>query len=195
MTATLRASAFQLAGGGVLALAGLAIVVFLLPDASQRRLRADQALKEAATRYDHQVMALKEARAEADRIRDDRKSMDELMRNMPVEGVGKLHWRLSQKLYELSGKHQVRLLSVKYGAPAREGSKASILESVDVEFSAVGIYAHLKSFMLALEKSKLPFAVVGAKLEEFPEGAHLTITLRAFRQPSGTADVREGEGA
>ena len=51
-----------------------------------------------------------------------------------------------------------------------------------MEFNATGVYMNLKSFMLALEGSKLPFAVVGAKLEESPEGAHLTITLRAFRQ-------------
>ncbi len=195
MTATLRASGFRIAGGGAMALAGLVIALFLLPDAAQKRLRTEQALKETANAYERQIKVLQDARAEADRIRNDRKALEELMRNMPAEGVGKLHWRLSQKLYELSRTHQVRLLSVKYGAPAREGSKASILESVDVEFSAVGIYAHLKSFMLALEESKLPFAVVGAKLEEFPEGAHLTITLRAFRQPSGAADVREGEGA
>jgi hypothetical protein len=109
--------------------------------------------------------------------------------------VGKLHWKLSQTLFELTKKHQVRLISVKYGPPTREGSKGSALESVDVEFNATGVYMNLKSFMLALEGSKLPFAVVAAKLEESPEGAHLTITLRAFRQSSGPADSHDGEGA
>jgi hypothetical protein len=36
---------------------------------------------------------------------------------------------------------------------------------------------------------------VSAKLEEVPEGAHLTITLRAFRQTSAPADPHEEEGA
>jgi len=37
--------------------------------------------------------------------------------------------------------------------------------------------------------------VVGAKLEESPEGAHLTITLRAFRQSSAPAEPHEGEAS
>ena len=195
MTASLRASAFRLTGGAVLALAGLVTAIFLLPDASQKRAQTERALKEAAKTYDRQVQDLKSAQAEVDRIRADRKAIDELMQNMPAESVGRLQWRLSQKLWELARKDEVRLLSVKYGAPAREGTKGSILESVDVEFSAVGIYMHLKAFMRDLEGSKLPFAVVGAKLEEVPEGAHLAITLRAFRQSSAPSDLREGEGA
>ena len=87
------------------------------------------------------------------------------------------------------------LIAAKYGPPTREGSKGSLLESVDVEFNATGIYKNLKSFMLALEGSKLPFAVVGAKLEESPEGAHLTITLRAFRQTSAPPGSHDEEGA
>ena len=87
-------------------------------------------------------------------------------------------------------------MAVKYGPPTREASKGSQLESVDVEFNLTGIYLNLKSFMLGLEGSKLPFAVVAAKMEESPEGAHLTITLRAFRQATPTAaELRSGEGA
>jgi len=193
MSPTLRASKFRLAGGAVLAVAGIAIAVFLLPDASQKQLQTEKALKDASASFDRQVKELRAIQAESDRIRADRQSLDELMQNMPAEGVGKLHWRLSQKLFELSRKCEVRLIAAKYGQPAREGSKGSVLESVDVEFNATGIYKNLKSFMLALEGSKLPFAVVGAKLEESPEGAHLTITLRAFRQSS--APVRDEEGA
>jgi len=192
----LRTSRFRLIGGAVLALAGLAIAVFLLPDASQKRLQTEKALKEASTAYDRQVRDLNSARAESDRITADRKSLDELLTTMPVEPVGKLHWKLSQKLFELTRKHGVKLLAVKYGPATREGSKGSLLESVDVEFNATGIYMNLKSFMLALEGSKLPFAVVGAKLEESPEGAHLTITLRAFRQaPAPAGETHDGEGA
>ena len=195
MSTTLRASKFRLIGGGVLALAGLITAVFLLPDASQKRLQTEKALKDAASSYDRQLRGLQGAQAESDRIKTDRQSLDDLMQNMPVEGVGKLHWKLSQKLYELTKKHQVRLIAVKYGPATREGSKGSVLESVDVEFNATGIYMNLKSFMLALEGSKLPFAVVAAKLEESPEGAHLTITLRAFRQSSSPAGAHDEEGA
>ena len=194
MSTTLRASKLRLMGGAALALAGLFIGLFLLPDASDKRQRTEKALKEASATYDRQIKDLASAQAEAERIKADRKSLDELLNNMPAEGVGKLHWRLSQKLYELSKKHQVRLIAVKYGPPSREGSKGSTLESVDVEFNATGIYMNLKSFMLALEASKLPFAVVAAKLEEAPEGGHLTITLRAFRQ-AGPAAGHDGEGA
>ena len=194
MSTTLRASKFRLIGGAILAVAGLAIATFLLPDASQKQLQTEKALKDASSVYDRQVKDLKNAQAEADRIKADRQSLDELMQNMPVEGVGRLHWKLSQKLYELTRKHGVRLLAVKYGPATREGSKGSVLESVDVEFNATGIYMNLKSFMLDLEGSRLPFAVVGAKLENVPEGAQLTITLRAFRQSSAPA-AHDEEGA
>jgi len=195
MSPTLRASNLRLIGGGVLALAGIAIAIFLLPDASKKQLQTEKALKDASSSFDRQVKELRTVQAESDRIKADRQSLDALMQNMPVEGVGKLHWKLSQKLFELSRKHEVRLIAAKYGPPAREGSKGSLLESVDVEFNATGIYKNLKSFMLALEGSKLPFAVVGAKLEESPEGAHLTITLRAFRQTSAPAGSHDEEGA
>ena len=196
MSTSLRASKFRLIGGAVLALAGLAVALFLLPDASQKQFQTEKAVKEASTSYDRQIRELQSAQAEADRIKADRQTLDELMQNMPVEGVGKLHWKLSQKLFELTRKHSVRLIAVKYGPPTREGSKGSVLESVDVEFNATGIYMNLKSFMLDLEGSKLPFAVVGAKLEESPEGAHLTITLRAFRQTGSPAgEAHDGEGA
>ena len=194
MSTSLRASKFRLIGGGVLALVGLVVTLFMLPDASQKRVQTEKALKEASTSFDRQVKDLQAAQAEADRIKADRLSLDELMQNMPVEGVGNLHWKLSQKLFELTKKHGVRLIAVKYGPPTREGSKGSLLESVDVEFNATGIYMNLKSFMHDLEGSKLPFAVVGAKLEEAPEGAHLTVILRAFRQ-APNANLDAGEGA
>lgn len=194
MSSTLRASMWRLGGGAVLAAAGLLVAIFLLPDASQKRAQTERAVVEAKAAADRQKGALEAARAQAERLQADRKVLDDLMKNMPAEGVGKLHWVLSQRLFELAKKHGVRLVSVKYGAPAKEGTKGSNLESVDVEFSALAIYKDLKAFMLALESSKLPFAVVNAKLEEAPEGAHLTITLRAFRQ-SGASPDHDGEGA
>jgi hypothetical protein len=195
MSTSLRASKFRLAGGVLLALAGLLVTAFFLPDASQKRKQTEKAVKDATAAYDRQLSDLKAAQAEANRIEADRRSLDQLTSNMPAEGVGKLHWALSQKLYELTRKHNVRLLAIKYGAPGRESAKGTALEAIDVEFNVLGIYKDLKSFMLELESSKLPFAVVAAKLEEAPEGAHLTITLRAFRQVPGGAEPTSGEGA
>jgi len=196
MSTSLRASRFRLIGGAILAVAGLVTAVFLLPDASQKRMQTEKALRDASSTFDRQVKELQNAQAQADRIKADRQALDVLMQNMSAEGVGKLHWKLSQKLYELSKQHGIRLIAVKYGPATREASKGSLLESVDVEFNATGIYKNLKSFMLGLEGSKLPFAVVGAKLEESPEGAHLTITLRAFRQaPALPGETHDGEGA
>lgn len=196
MTTTLRASKFRLIGGAILALAGLVIATFLLPDASQQQLQKERALTDAAVANRAQQDDLARAQAEADRLKASRNALDQLLQNMPAEGLGQLQWQLSQSLYGLSKKHQVRLIAVKYGPPAREGAKDSPLESLDVEFNVTGVYQHLKSFMLALEGSRLPFAVVGAKMEETAEGAHLTVTLRAFRQaPAEPAEPHVGEGA
>lgn len=177
-----------------MAVLGLATLLFVLPDASQRRGRSEKAAQDATRDLGRKNAELKAYQAEAERIRADRKALDELLRNMPAEGVGKLHWKLSQKLYELAQKHGVRLVAVKYGAPSKEGAKGSLLESVDVEFTLTGVFKDLKTFMLALEGSKLPFAVVSAKMDESPEGAHLTVVLRAFRQAPGAA-LDPGEGA
>ncbi|BDU72614.1 hypothetical protein [Mesoterricola silvestris] len=194
MITPLRSSTFRLAGGGVMAFLGLAILLFVLPDASQRRGRSVKAAQDASRDLERKSAELKAYQAEADRIRADRRALDELLRNMPAESIGQLHWKLSQTLFELSQKHGVRLVSVKYGAPSREGAKGSLLESVDVEFTVTGLFKSLKTFMLALEGGKLPFAVVSAKLDESPEGAHLTVVLRAFRQAPGSA-LEPGEGA
>jgi hypothetical protein len=194
MITPLRSSTFRLIGGGVMAVLGLATFLFVLPDAAQRRGRSEKAALDAAKELSRKDTDLKAYQAEAQRIREDRKALDDLLRNMPAESVGQLHWKLSQKLYELTQKHGVRLVSVKYGAPSKEGAKGSLLEAVDVEFTLTGLFKNLKTYMLALEGSKLPFAVVSAKLDESPEGAHLTVVLRAFRQAPG-AVLEPGEGA
>lgn len=194
MITSLRSSTIRLVAGGALCLAGLGVFAFVLPGAAQDRTRSESAAREAAKNLQRQKDELRAFQAEADRIREDRRILEELLRNMPAESVGSLGWKLSQKLWELSRKNQVHLVSVKYGAPSREGAKDSILEAVDVEFTVTGIYQNLKPFMLALEGSKLPFAVASAKLDESPDGAHLTVVLRAFRQ-SSNATLEPPEGA
>jgi len=194
MITSLRSSTIRLIAGGAMALVGLGVALFVLPDASQRVQQSSKAAKDAETDLDKKRKELAAYQAESDRIRVDRKALDDLLRTMPSESIGKLHWRLSQKLFELSQKHGVRLISVKYGAPSKEGAKGSLLEALDVEFSVTGVFMNLKPFMLALEGSKLPFAVVSAKLDESPEGAHLSVVLRAFRQ-APNANLEPGEGA
>jgi len=190
----LRSSLLRAALGAALALLAAGVLLFALPSAAQRRTRSVQG-EVAATR---QLEALKaEVRGyqeQAGRLRRDREVLQGLLANMPSETVGHLQWRLSEKLFELAGKDAVRLIAIKYGAPAREGPKGSLLEALDVEFTVQGVFQDLKPFMLALEGSKLPFAVVSAKLDESPEGAHLTVVLRAFRQAPGTGSD-QGEDA
>jgi hypothetical protein len=194
MITSLRASTFRAIAGAALAVAALAVTAFLLPGANESRAQSEKAAQAAARNLQVQKEELKGYQAQAKRIRDDRVVLEELMGNMPSESVGKLGWHLSQKLWELAQKRQVRLVSVKYGAPSKEGAKGSLLEAVDVEFTVTGVYQNLKPFMLDLEGSKLPFAVASAKLDESPEGAHLTVVLRAFRQNPGAA-LEGQEGA
>jgi hypothetical protein len=86
----------------------------------------------------------------------------------------------------------MRLQTVKYSLPSREGSRGTDLESVEVEFTALGLYGAQKAFMLDLEGSGLPFAVRDGRLEESPEGARLTLVLRAFRKAQ-VAEREEGD--
>ena len=195
MTGSLRASKLRLMGAASLALIGLVVTLFVLPDASQQQRQKEKALTLAARSNQSQMEDLKRAQAEAERIQAGQRALDQLLRTMPSEGLGQLQWKLSQGLYDLSRKHQVRLVAVKYGPPTHEGARGVPLESLDVEFNVTGIYQHLKSFMLALEGSRLPFAVVGAKMEETADGAHLTITLRAFRQTPAGEGTTQAEGA
>lgn len=190
MLTTLRSSTLRAVAGGAMALLGAGIFVFALPSAARRLESSEKAAKEASAVLNRQEEELKDYQAEAERIRVDRKVMDELLGAMPAETVGNLQWKLSQRLFELAGKHGAHLVFVKYGAPAKEGAKGSLLEAVDVEFTVFGIFQELKAFMLDLEGGRLPFAVVSAKLDEAPEGAHLTVTLRAFRRAPGLEEEK-----
>ena len=171
-----------------MALVGAGVFLFALPDAGRRRAGSEKAAADAAAALRRQEVELEAFQAEAQRLRDDRAALARLMGTMPAESVGSLQWKLSRRLFELARKHGVRLASVKYGAPSKEGAKGSHLEAVDVEFAVAGLFRDLKTFMLALEGSRLPFAVASAKLDESPDGAHLSVVLRAFRQVPGAAE-------
>ncbi len=182
MSATmLRTSSIRATWGGVLLLAALGVALFVLPDASRRRDEQERARREAKSMLGAQIQQLAERQVLVDRLALDQKHLEELEKKMPSGNVGQLQWELSQMLFEKAGENGVRLQTVKYGLPSREGAKGTDLESIDVEFTVLGIYPAMKPFMLAIEGSGLPFAVGSARLEESPEGARLSISLRAFR--------------
>lgn len=192
MSSPLRASQLRLGLGVLGAMLGLGIAVFLLPDASQQLAQKRKARQEAELARNQQVRQLQELQLLADRIHRGRETLAELEARLPKGTAGELQWSLSKTLHELTQKHGLRLQSVKYSLPSREGARGTDLESVEVEFVALGIYSNHKAFMLALEGSGLPFAVRDGRLDESPEGARLNLVLRAFRKVSAP-DREEGE--
>lgn len=195
MNRPLRASTFRLGGGLLLLIAAIAVAIILLPDASEKRVQQEKAFKDAKTQLDAQEVELGKLKTRSENLRISRERMEEILSGMPQENEGQLKWKLSRALFDLSAAHGTRVQGVKYGSPTREGAKGTDLEVLDVEFVASGIYANLKAFMLALESSKLPFGLANGKLEEAPEGARLTITLRAFRRTGITKADPAGEEA
>lgn len=191
MSASLRASRIRLAVGGLALALALAVTVFLLPDASQQLGQKRRARQEAEQARNRQAQQLADLQQLSDRIRRGRETLANLEAHLPKGSTGELQWNLSKTLHALADKHGLRLQTVKYGQASREGTKGSGLESIEVEFVAVGLYANHKAFMLDLEGSGLPFAVRDGRLEESPEGARLDIVLRAFRK--ARAPEREEE--
>lgn len=185
---TLRTSTLRAATGGALLLGAIIVGLFVLPDANRQLLVERKATKAANERLKDQMKQLGERQELVDRLALDQQHLDKLEKNMPPESVGALQWSLSQTLYNLAQQNGVRLQSVKYGLPSRDGAKGTDLESIDVEFTVLGIYPSMKPFMHDLEGSGLPFAVGSARLEESPEGARLGVSLRAFRHAGTRAN-------
>lgn len=192
MNSPLRASRLRLALGGLGLGLGLVVALFLLPDASQQLTQKLRTKREAELSRNRQVQQLQDLQQLADRIRRGRETLENLESRLPSGSVGELQWELSKTLHDLAQKHGLRLQSVKYGLPSREGTKGSRLEALDVQFVALGVYAGHKAFMLDLEGSGLPFAVRDGRLEEGPEGARLDLVLRAFRKADGPDREEEG---
>jgi hypothetical protein len=184
MNGPLRVSKVRLIAGGVFLVLAALVLLFVLPDASQQKRQKNKAsedAKRALTTQREKLAALEEV---DQKLTGSRKYLETLLGSMPDQNAGGLQWELSRRLYDLAQKHGVRLQALKYGTPTREGAKGTDLEILDVEFTASGIYQNLKPFMLGLEDTRenpLPFAIAGAKLEESPDGARLSVTLRAFR--------------
>ena len=168
--------------------AALIIALLIIPDATRSLEQEKRAKANAQAALTQRLQELKEFQDLATQIQQGRERLESLERNMPQGSIGTMQWTLSKTLHELAQKHGVRLQAVKYGLPNREGAKGTDLEAMDVEFNVSGIYENLKPFMLALEGSDLPFAVSSVRLEESPDGARLTVTLRAFRKGAPAMD-------
>ena len=192
MSSPLRASRLRLILGALGMTLGVAVALFVLPDASQQLNQKLKSKREAEQNRNLQVRQLQELQLLADRLHRGQETLANLEARLPKGSAGQLQWDLSKTLHELAKKNGLRLQSVKYGLPSREGARGTDLEAIEVEFVALGIYANHKSFMRDLEGSGLPFAVRDGRLEESPEGARLNIVLRAFRKTSGT-EREEGE--
>ena len=191
LSRSVPASRLRLIAGGGLLLLAILVAVFLLPDASttlDQKLRAKAAAELAR---DKQAARLGDLQKLADRIQRGQETLENLEARLPKGSAGELQWQVSGVLHDLSGKAGVQLQTIKYGQPSREESKGTGLEAMQVEFTVTGVYPNLKAFMRELEGSGLPFAVEDARLEEGPEGARLTATLRAFRK----APAKDAEDA
>ncbi len=190
MSSALRTSAVRSAVGGGALLLALLVAVFALPDASDTLQQQIHAKNQAQRDRDQQQQRTQDLQAQADRIARGQQTLEALEAHLPKGNAGELQWQLSQTLHQITGKESVRLESVRYGMPSREGTKGTGLEALEAEFVVVGLYPNLKNFMLALEGTDLPFAVRDARLEESPEGAKLDVALRAFRR-SGDAQEEQ----
>ena len=192
MRSPLRMSLLRLALGVMGVVLGLGVAFLVLPDASQQLAQKLKAKREAELGRNQQIQQLQDLQQLSDRIRRGQETLAELESRLPKGTAGELQWNLSKTLHALAKKDGLRLQSVKYGLPSREGARGTDLEAVEVEFVALGIYANHKAFMRDLEGSGLPFAVRDGRLEESPEGARLNIVLRAFRKAGGP-EREEGE--
>ncbi len=194
MSATLRQSQVRLSIGGGLALLAILVAAFVLPAVSDRLASEERARRNSEAALARQREELVQFRQIEQQVSSGRAAIEALERDMPKGSVGELQWAMSRTLHELALKHGVRLQSVKYGLPNREGAKGTDLESIDVEFTVLGVYSSIKPFMLALEGAGQGFAVGAARLEESPEGARLGVTLRAFRRGAPAAKAEAGGG-
>jgi CRISPR/Cas system-associated protein endoribonuclease Cas2 len=173
-------------GIGLGALA-LLVALFLLPDASGKAEKQRKSAQDALVNLDRQLKELSEYEEMLNWINVGRQRIADLEEHMPKGNIGDLHLSIKKTLHQIAKSSGVRLPNVKYGFPNKDGSRNTGVETLDVEFKAVGVYQNLKTFMLALEGSGQPFGAASVKLDESPEGGQLIVVLRAFRQTSDTA--------
>jgi len=175
-------------GISLAALAAL-VAIFLLPDASGRAAKERKSALEAQAALERQLLELSEYQNVLDRIHAGRQRIAELEAHMPRGSVGDLQFSLRNTLFKLADDSNVRVPNIKYSVPNKDGSNNTGIETLDVEFTVVGVYQNLKAFMLALEGSDQPFGASTVKLDESPEGGRLSVVLRAFRQTNGSGQT------
>jgi hypothetical protein len=187
MNSRMKSSTHRLWLGLSLISLALLVAIFLLPDASGRATKERKSALEAQSALERQLHELSEYQAMLDRIHAGRQRIQDLEERMPKGDIGDLQFSLRNTLFKLAKDSGVKIPYIKYGAPNKDGAKNTGVESIDVEFSALGVYRNLKAFMHALESSGQPFGASSVKLDESPEGGRLTVVLRAFRQATGSS--------
>jgi hypothetical protein len=183
---SIKTSTHRLWLGSGLCAAAAIIAISLLPSASGKAAKERKSALEAQAILDRQLKELSGHQETLDRINAGRERITELEGHMPKGNVGDLQFSLRNTLFKLAGESSVRLPNIKYGVPNKDGSKNTGIETLDVEFTAIGVYKNLKAFMHALEGSGQPFGASTVKLDESPEGGRLSVTLRAFRHTSAS---------
>jgi hypothetical protein len=186
MNIGVKSSTHRLWLGAGLGTLAIIVAIFLLPNASGRATKERKSAQEAQTGLDRQLRELSEYQNMMDRIQAGRKRITDLEEHMPKGNIGDLQYSLRKTLFKLAGETGVNLPYIKYGVPNKDGSKNTGIETIDVDFTVIGVYQNLKKFMLALEGSDQPFGASSVKLDESPEGGRLSVVLRAFRQASDT---------
>ena len=186
MNISMRSSTHRLWLGIGLGVLAILVAIFLLPNASGRAAKEHRSAQEAQANLERQLSELSEYQNMIDRIQAGRQRIVELEEHMPKGNIGDLQFSLRNTLFKIAADSGVRLPSIKYSAPSKDGSKNTGIETIDVEFAVIGVYQNLKAFMLALEGSGQPFGATNVRLDESPDGGRLTVVLRAFRHTSDT---------
>ncbi len=150
MMSPLRQSRLRTGIGALGLVLGLAVSFFLLPDASQQLAQKLKAKREAELHRNQQKQRLQELQGLQDRIRRGQETLANLETRLPKGSAGELQWTLSKTLHELAQKHGMRLQTVKYGLPSREGSRGTDLESLEVEFTALGDTVNITARLASL---------------------------------------------
>ena len=168
----------------------LCSIFIVIPKLQNSIIRKTEAQKDSALDFTNKKNQLENLIKLSNKIRQGQDSLVRIQSLLPNIPSSELQLSLSRELHKLSKENNVRLQSVKYARPSREGQKNIELESIESELVVTGIYNDLRTFMFSLEKAGLPYAIREARLEESPEGLKLTVNLRAFKKP----DVSSREG-
>jgi len=195
MNVSMKSSYHRLWLGISLGVLAIIVAIFILPNASGKAAKERKSAQDAQAGLDRQLRELSEYQTMMDRINAGRKRIADLEEHMPKGNIGDLQFSLRKTLFKLAAESGVRLPYIKYGPPNKDGAKNTGIESIDVEFTVVGVYQNLKVFMLALESSDQPFGASSVKLDESTEGGRLSVVLRAFRQASDTDAISAEEAS